>query len=98
VSDGVSPQLPNVMLLGLTVATAGALDEVDTTRVSAAWKLHPFSTSLRGWTKRPTVPFAPPAVSEMLSAVASMLESRLFEMSSANAIAATARAAAHESV
>ena len=52
VSPIMSSQLPKVTELGLTVATLGALDSIDTTRVSWPWKnrtrvFHPHQSGQR---------------------------------------------------
>jgi hypothetical protein len=84
-----SPQLENVMLVGDTVATNELLVFTPTTRVLDPVRLHPgFPSPDCGITFSVVVPVTPPAVSAMLSAAASTVMSRLFEMSSAEACGA----------
>ena len=86
VSVLVSPQDVKVTELGLTVATAVLLDETDRPSVVLPVRLQPFLPSpFRGATYSCVVPFAPPSLSGMTSATASMVGSRLLEMSSAPA-------------
>src|SRR5829696_5580984 len=90
VSGTMSPQDPKVTELGLTVATAVSLEATDTTRVLLPVRLQPFlPSSFLGVTASCVVPFAPPTVSGMTSAAASIEASRSLEMSSAPATPTT---------
>ncbi len=73
----MSLQDVNVILDGLTVATAGEEDLTSNSTVVLPVRLHPFLPSpLTGFTNNVVVPTLP-TFSGMISAVASMVASRL---------------------
>jgi hypothetical protein len=85
----VSPQPVNVTELGLTVATPGEEDATDTVSVVEPVRLHPFLPSpLAVMTRNVVVPFGPPTLSGITSAVESTVASTLLLTWSANAGAA----------
>src|SRR5450756_49413 len=86
VSTFVSPQLVKVTEVGLTVATPVLLDATVSPRVVCPVKLHPdLPASSVGLTYSVVVPVEPPTFSGKTSATASVVVSRLLEMSSATA-------------
>jgi hypothetical protein len=86
-----SPQLVNVRVLGLTVATPAFDDATERPNALDPVRLHPFLPSpLRGTTASCVVPADPPSASGISSAAASVVASRLLVMSSAYATDASA--------
>jgi hypothetical protein len=87
VIEGVAPQLVNVIELGETVATAGALEDTETTSEVDPVRLQPdFPSPFVGFTYKPAVPTDPAAVRVIDSREASTVASRLLAIVSAKAL------------